>query len=74
MEYLVIKSKWIIAIIYDAYINLNNEIYNVIEDIYTEFKYPQEITNLIGYMPCNDGRTMDEKLNKYIEIGRNRWC
>lgn len=70
----MIKSKWIFAIIYDAFINLNDEIYNLIEDVYTEFEYPKEIGNLIGYMPCDDGRPMDEKLNEYIEIGKNIWC
>ncbi len=69
-----IKSKWIFAIIYDAYIYLNDEIYNVIEDVYTEFEYPKEIDNLIGYMPCDDSRPMDEKLNEYIKISRNIWC
>lgn len=70
----MINSKWIFAIIYDAYIYLKNEIYNVIEDVYTEFEYPKEISNLIGYMPCDDGRSMDEKLNEYIEIGKDIWC
>lgn len=70
----VIKSKWIFAIIYYAYIHLNDEIYDVIEDVYTKFEYPKEISNLIGYMPCEDGRSMDERLNQYIEIGKNRWC
>lgn len=70
----MINSKWIFAIIYDAYTCLNDEIYNVIEDVYTEFEYPQKISNLIGYMPCDDSRPMDEKLNEYIEIGKNIWC
>ena len=69
-----INSKWIFAIIYDAYLYLNNEIYNVIDDVYTEFEYPKEISNLIGYMPCDDNRTMDEKLIEYIEIGKKEWC
>lgn len=70
----MINSKWIFAIIYDAYLYLNSEIYNVIEDVYTEFEYPKEISNLIGYMPCDDSRSMDEKLNEYIKIGKNIWC
>lgn len=70
----MINSKWIFAIIYDAYIYLNDEIYNVIEDVYTEFEYPKEISNLIGYMPCDDSKPMDEKLKEYIEIGKNIWC
>lgn len=70
----MINSKWIFAIIYDAYIYLNNEIYSVIEDVYTEFEYPEEISNLIGYMPCDDSRPIDEKLNEYIKIGKDIWC
>lgn len=70
----IINSKWIFAIIYDAYIYLNDEIYNVIDDIYTEFEYPKEISNLIGYMPCDDSRPMDVKLNEYIEINKSIWC
>ena len=38
-----------------------------IEDVYTEFEYPKEISNLIGYMPCDDSRPMDEKLyERYV--------
>lgn len=70
----MINSKWIFAIIYDAYIYLNDEIYNVIEDVYIEFEYPEEISNLISYMPCDDSRPMDEKLNEYIKIGKDIWC
>lgn len=70
----IINSKWIFAIIYDAYIYLNDEIYNVIDDVYTEFEYPKEISNLIGYMPCDDSRPMDVKLNEYIEINKSIWC
>jgi len=70
----MINSKWIFAIIYDAYSYLNDEIYDVIEDVYTEFGYPKEISNLIGYMPCDDSRSMNEKLNEYINISRNVWC
>lgn len=70
----LVTSKWIFAIIYATYSYLNNEIYNVIEDVYVKFEYPQEIKHLIGYMPCDDGRSMDVRLNEYIEINRNIWC
>ena len=69
-----INSKWIFAIIYDAYIYLKDTVYDVIEDVYVEFEYPKEISNLIGYMPCDDRRPMDVKLKEYIEINRNNWC
>lgn len=70
----MVNLKWIFAIIYDAYIYATDEVYDVIEDIYAEFEYPKEISNLVAYMPCEDGRSMDERLNKYIENGRNIWC
>lgn len=69
-----INSKWMFAIIYDAFINLNDKVYDVIEDVYVEFEYPKEISNLIGYMPSNDYRPMDMKLNEYIEINKDIWC
>ena len=69
-----INSKWIFAIIYDAYINLNDRVYEVIEDVYSEFEYPEEISNLIGYMSNNDCRPMDMKLNEYIKINKDIWC
>lgn len=69
----MINAKWIFSIIYDAYIHLNNEIYDVIDDVYTEFEYPEEISHLIGYMPCEDGISIDEKLNQYIKMNKNIW-
>lgn len=68
-----INSKWVFAIIYYAYINSMDMIYDVIEDVYTEFGYPEEISNLIEYMPCNDRRPIDVKLNEYIETYKNIW-
>lgn len=70
----MINSKWMFAIIYDAYIHTNSEIYDVIEDVYAEFEYPEEISGLIGYMPSDDGKSMDENLHEYIKIGKNIWC
>lgn len=70
----IINSKWIFAIIYDAYNNFKDVVYDVIEDVYTEFEYPKEINNLIGYMPCDDGRPIEVKLNEYIENNKDIWC
>lgn len=70
----IIKLKWIFAIIYDAFIYLYDEVYSIIEDVYVEFEYPREISNLIGYMPCDDGKSMDYRLNEYIENGKHIWC
>lgn len=69
-----INSKWMFAIIYDAYIHTNSEIYDVVEDVYAEFEYPKEISGLIGYMPSDNGKSMDENLHEYIKIGKNIWC
>lgn len=66
--------KWIFAIIYDTYIHFKDEVYEVIEDLYAEFNYPEQISNLVCYMPCNDGRTMDDKLNEYIKVNQAKWC
>lgn len=69
-----IESKWIFAIIYDAYINFVDNVYGVIDDVYSEFEYPEEISNLIAYMPSNDGRTIEEKLSEYIDNEKKIWC
>ena len=65
-----INSKWIFAIIYDAYIYLGDKVYDVIEDVYAEFEYPDEISNLVKYMPCIDNRPLNVKLDEYIEINK----
>lgn len=69
-----VNSKWIFAIIYDAYIHFRDEVYDIAEDVYVEFEYPKEIYSLIGYMPCDDNKPMDERLYEYIQIGKNIWC
>lgn len=69
-----IERKWIFAIIYDASINFQDNVYGVIDDVYSEFEYPEEISNLIAYMPSNDGRTVEEKLSEYIDNAKKIWC
>lgn len=69
-----IERKWIFAIIYDAYTNFQDNVYNIIDDVYSEFDYPEEISNLIAYMPSNDGRLIEEKLLEYIDNKRRVWC
>lgn len=69
-----INSKWIFSIIYDAYIYLRDNIYDIVEDVYVEFEYPKELSSLISYMPCDDSKPMDERLSEYIQIGKNIWC
>ncbi len=68
-----IISKWIFAIIYDMYTYSTDNIYNVIENLYIDFEYPKELSNLISYMPRNDGKTIEENLNLYIQLGENKW-
>lgn len=69
-----INSKWIFVIIYDAFMHSRDNVYDVIDDVYSEFEYPEEISNLIAYMPNNDGKTMDVRLVTYIESGKKIWC
>lgn len=69
-----ISHKWVFAIIYESYMNNKDNVYEVIDDVYTEFEYPEVISSLIGYMPCDDGRILDTKLNEYIEINKKIWC
>lgn len=61
-----IESKWVFSIIYVIYTYQKEHLYEIIDDVYSEFNYPEEIKNLIGYMPCEDGRNMDEKVEEYI--------
>ncbi len=64
-----ILSKWIFAIIYYAYTYDKNRVFEVIEETYVEFDYSRQIQNLISYMPCEDGRTMEERLKEFIYEG-----
>lgn len=69
-----IKLKWIFAFIYHAFNYSKNEIFNIIEDIYEEFDYTEEICNLIPYMPCEEGLSLEDRLEIYIKQNRDRWC
>lgn len=67
----LINNKWMFAIIYDAYINDKCSIFDVTEDVYAEFDYPEIISNLVRYMPCEDHRSMEEKLLEYLNENMN---
>lgn len=67
----LINNKWMFAIIYDAYINDKCSIFDVTEDVYAEFEYPEIISNLVRYMPCEDHRSMEEKLLEYLNENMN---
>ena len=44
------------------------------EDVYEEFEYIEEISNLVSYMPCEDGLPLEDRLKRYIEQNRKIWC
>lgn len=69
-----IKSKWIFAFIYHAFIYSKDKIFDIIEDVYEEFEYIEEISNLVTYMPCEDGLLLEDRLKRYIEQNRKIWC
>ena len=69
-----IKSKWIFAFIYHAFTYSKDKIFDIIEDVYEEFDYTEEISNLVPYMPCEDGLPLEDRLKRYIEQNRNIWC
>lgn len=68
-----IISKWAFAIIYSAYVNDYKDIFDLIDCVYTEFDYPEDLRNLIPYEPATDGRTLSEHLTDYIIAGKNKW-
>lgn len=74
MEAKDVNAKWMFAIIFDAYIYTYDAIDCVIDEVYTEFDYPEDLSNLIGYMPSDDTRTLKQKLDEYIKKGKEIWC
>ena len=68
-----IISKWIFTIIYHHYIKKTDSLYTVIDDTYCEFNYPSEISNLVSYMPQEDGLLRDDALKEYIKKGEGIW-
>ena len=68
-----ILNKWIFAIIYYVYTYDRDKVFEIIEETYVEFDYPRQIQNLIPYMPCEDGRTMEERLEEFICDGEEMY-
>lgn len=64
-------SKWIFAIIYASYKENRENIYGVIELLYADFDYPDEISGLVPYMPKQDNATLEEKLEIYVTNKKN---
>ena len=69
-----ILQKWTFAIIYDAYIYSLEKINDIIEEIYVEFDYPEELSNLVTYMPCDCEKALEERICRYIKKGKREWC
>jgi len=69
MDY--IRKKWLFVIMCYLYYNKEKikNIYETIEDIYSDFDYPEEIKGLIRYMPCDDYSNMsfNERWVNYIK-------
>lgn len=70
----IINSKWLFAIIYTVFLNCKDKIFDIIEDLYIEFDYPEEISTLIAYMPKKTNRSMEEELMDYIKTNKSKWC
>ena len=68
-----IVSKWIFMIIYFYYLTNRNIVFDMIDEIYSDFDYPPEISGLVPYMPKEDGNSIDDNLNKYITNGEDKW-
>ena len=68
-----IISKWIFIIIYYYYTTNKSIVFDTIDDIYCEFDYPSEISDLVSYMPKEDGDYQTDKLEKYIKRGEDFW-
>lgn len=68
-----VLNKWIFAIIYYVYIYDRGRVFEIIEDVYVEFDYLKQLQNLISYMPCEDGKTIEERLEAYILDGERKY-
>ena len=70
----LIKAKWVFAFVYHAFNYSYQNIFETIADIYEEFDYTEEIRNLVPYMPCEDGLSLEERLKRYIKYNQSIWC
>ena len=67
-----IQFKWIFALIYYSYQN-SYDVFQVIDEVYSSFGYPVELSKLVRYMPCDEATTIENRLKRYIEEGINKW-
>lgn len=80
-----IKSKWLYALLNHIYINKNKyeDALDIVEQIYSDFAYPMEISGFVRYMPMDDGGDLGscklnearlyDKWKKYLEENRKKY-
>lgn len=68
-----IRSKWIFLIIYYYYLNNRINVHDIIDEVYCDFDYPDDISTLVSYMPKEDGDSLEEKLVKYLKKSEELW-
>lgn len=73
-----IRSKWLYAILsclFEKKTQIDN-IQLIIDNIYVDFEYPEEIADLVSYMPyCGDrGESLEKRLEEYLTQGINKYC
>ncbi|MBE5894160.1 MAG: DUF2247 family protein [Lachnospiraceae bacterium] len=68
-----ILKKWIFAVIYYVYTYDRDRVFEIIQETYSAFEYPTQIQNLIPYMPCEDGRTIQERLEEFMRDGEEMY-
>lgn len=61
-----LRKKWLFAMVFYAYTYCRSNVFEIIDNLYSEFGYPEELNKLIGYMPSEDGYPMDDKLEAFI--------
>lgn len=60
-----IKGKWLYLLLADLYENRKDyeNALAVVEELYADFDYPEEITNFVRYMPSEEAKKLTEQAN-----------
>jgi hypothetical protein len=68
-----IKAKWLYAILWSLYQRRNNyeDALEMVERIYSDFDYPQNIVSIIRYMPSEEGDLSGREFNE--ELLYKKW-
>jgi len=68
-----IKAKWLYAVLWSLYQKRNSyeDALEMVERIYSDFDYPQNIASLIRYMPSEEGDLGSRELN--AELLYKKW-